>query len=269
MVLDNSRVCAHAHGRLRQRHSKFLGNRYGAPGAKDNEHQTLSARSATPMVRDPRRLRLLESSAIAVKAPPRPEPKAAPKSEPKPKPPAPPREDVQKRLREEAAREQQALNVEREKRDIKEQLQREQAAASARAMAEYAARIRGKIRGNIALPQDIKGNPEAIFNVIQLPTGEVLSVKLKKSSGHQGYDEAVERAILKSSPLPKPDKPSLGRGGWDWRARPPAWRSSSSKTLARSQSSALWATSCCVRGHSPALSSWRCPIHGGASAWIA
>ena len=157
---------------------------------------------------------------IAVKAPPRPEPKAAPKSEPKPKPPAPPREDVQKRLREEAAREQQALNVEREKRDIKEQLQREQAAASARAMAEYAARIRGKIRGNIALPQDIKGNPEAIFNVIQLPTGEVLSVKLKKSSGHQGYDEVVERAILKSSPLPKPDKPDLFTRDLELRFRP-------------------------------------------------
>ena len=63
--------------------------------------------------------------------------------------------------------------------------------------------------GNIVLPPDIKGDPESIFDVVQLPTGEVLSVKLRKSSGHPGYDGAVERAILKSSPLPRPDRPDL------------------------------------------------------------
>jgi colicin import membrane protein len=56
------------------------------------------------------------------------------------------------------------------------------------------------------LPPDIKGNPEAIFDVVQLPTGEVLSARLRKSSGNGAYDEAVERAILKSSPLPEPDR---------------------------------------------------------------
>ena len=146
---------------------------------------------------------------IAVKAPPPPKavakPEPKPRPEAKPKPPAPPREDVQKRLREELAREQQALNVERERQSIKDQLQREQASALAKAQADYVGRIVAKIRGNIVLPPDIKGNPEAIFDVVQLPNGEVLSVKLRKSSGHRGYDEAVERAILKSSPLPKAD----------------------------------------------------------------
>ena len=144
---------------------------------------------------------------IAVKAPP--PPKAVAKPEPKPqpaaKPPAPPREDVQKRLREELAREQQAFSIDRERQNIKDQLQRDQAAARAKAQADYIGRIVVKIRGNIALPQDIKGDPEAIFDVVQLPTGEVLSAKLRKSSGHRGYDAAVERAILKSSPLPKAD----------------------------------------------------------------
>ena len=46
------------------------------------------------------------------------------------------------------------------------------------------------------LPPDIPGNPEAIFDVVQLPTGEVMSAKLRKSSGYQAYDAAVERAIL-------------------------------------------------------------------------
>lgn len=154
---------------------------------------------------------------IAVKAPlppkavVKPEPKPKPEARPelKAKPPAPPREDVQKRLREELAREQQALSVAREKQSITEQLQREQAAAAGKAMEIYAGRIRSKIRGNIVTPPDIKGNPEAIFDVIQLPNGEVLSAKLRKSSGHRGYDEAVERAILKSSPLPRPDRADL------------------------------------------------------------
>ena len=136
---------------------------------------------------------------------PEPKPKPKPEARPEPRPPAPPREDVQKRLREELAREQQALNVEREKRSIKDQLQREQASALAKAQADYVARIVAKIRGNIVLPPEIKGNPEAIFDVVQLPNGEVLSAKLRKSSGHRGYDDAVERAILKSSPLPKAD----------------------------------------------------------------
>ena len=42
-----------------------------------------------------------------------------------------------------------------------------------------------------------------------LPTGEVVAVKLRKSSGVTSYDNAVERAIWKSSPLPPPDRREL------------------------------------------------------------
>jgi colicin import membrane protein len=45
--------------------------------------------------------------------------------------------------------------------------------------------------------------------VTQLPSGEVISVKVKKSSGNPALDAAVERAILKSSPLPKPEQSDL------------------------------------------------------------
>ena len=43
------------------------------------------------------------------------------------------------------------------------------------------------------------------FGVAQLPNGEVLAVKLKKSSGMPALDAAIERAVLKSAPLPRPD----------------------------------------------------------------
>ena len=83
------------------------------------------------------------------------------------------------------------------------------AAARSRGFADYAGKIRGKIRGNTVLPQAIQGNPEAVFEVTQLPSGEVISVRLKKSSNNPNLDAAIERAILKSSPLPKPDQPEL------------------------------------------------------------
>ena len=145
-------------------------------------------------------------------APVKPKPEAVkPKPEPvKPMPQARPRdEEMQKRMKEELAREQNSLKIDREQRNMKDQLAREQAAAQKSALSGYADKIKAKVRGNIVMPLDMKGNPEAVFVVIQLPTGEVLSAKLRKSSGVPAYDGAVERAILKSSPLPKPDKGEL------------------------------------------------------------
>jgi colicin import membrane protein len=112
--------------------------------------------------------------------------------------------DTTQRIREQLAQEQKALQA-RERPDVLKQLA--QAAPPPSPDAGYVDKIRTKIKLNIILPSDILGNPEAVFDVIQLPTGEVLSVKLVKSSGNALYDGAVERAILKSSPLPKPDRP--------------------------------------------------------------
>ncbi len=76
-------------------------------------------------------------------------------------------------------------------------------------MATWIDKIRNQIRGNIVLPPDIKGNPQAEVLVTLLPNYEVLDAKLVISSGHQAYDDAVLRAIIKASPLPKPDTPGL------------------------------------------------------------
>jgi colicin import membrane protein len=167
----------------------------------------------------------VEKPDIVEKPAPKPKPKPEPKKpepkkpEPKAKPkPAPPKDDLElkKRVQDELAREQTAFRD----RQMKEQAAREQAGARSRAIAGWTDKIRAKIKGNILLPPDLTGNPEAIFDVAQLPTGEVLSVRLRKSSGHRGYDDAVERAILKSSPLPKPDQPNLFERQLELRFRP-------------------------------------------------
>jgi colicin import membrane protein len=174
---------------------------------------------------------------IALPDKPKPKPKPEPKKpepkkvevKPKPKPEPKPKPDLalEKLAREEAAREQQQLAAEdkqRQERQMQEMLARQQAAAAQaardKALATWTDKIRGKIRGNIILPRDIPGNPEAIFDVAILPTGEVLTVRKRKSSGHPAYDDAVERAIMKSSPLPLPDDRSLFRRDLELKFRP-------------------------------------------------
>ncbi|GMU71215.1 MAG: cell envelope integrity protein TolA [Burkholderiales bacterium] len=95
-----------------------------------------------------------------------------------------------------------------------------EANARATAQADWIRRIQAKIRGNVTLPPGMPGNPEAVFRVIQLPTGEILDVRLAKSSGVKAYDDAVNRAILKSSPLPRPDRQEMFQRELELKFRP-------------------------------------------------
>jgi colicin import membrane protein len=146
---------------------------------------------------------------IPEKPKPKPKPEVKPKAEVKPKPDP----NFEKRLREQVEQEQKALDQQRQERELRDLLARKQAeaarAASAarnKALNEYIARIQASIRRNIPATaiEGIQGNPAAEVDVVQLPTGEVISVRLRRSSGHPRYDDAIERAILKASPLPPP-----------------------------------------------------------------
>ncbi len=86
------------------------------------------------------------------------------------------------------------------------------AAELGRMVADFREKIRAKIRGNTRIPENLSANPQARFEVSVLPTGEIVGVKLIKSSGNTAYDQAVERAIYKSSPLPTPpDKDAVAQ----------------------------------------------------------
>jgi len=169
----------------------------------------------------------IEKPDIVEKAAPKPEPKpepkpvAKPKAEvkPKPKPKPTPRDAAaQRQLRQELAREEAAIRAQRQEAELNALLARE---ASARALATWTDKIRAKIRGNIILPPSINGNPEAVFDVVLLPTGDVLGMpRLRRSSGDPRYDDAVLRAILKSSPLPRPDDPKIFTRDLELRFRP-------------------------------------------------
>jgi colicin import membrane protein len=93
--------------------------------------------------------------------------------------------------------------------DARKRALAEATAAKQKQLAQFMERIKQKVRGKVVLPQGINGNPEAVYSVTLLPGGEVLDVKLIKSSGVPAYDSAVERAIRAADPLPVPSDSDL------------------------------------------------------------
>ena len=83
-------------------------------------------------------------------------------------------------------------------------------AANTGVIDEYRNKITNKIRGNVNKTLCGDGNPELQFSVGLLPTGELSGPpKLTKSSGSAACDDAVERAIAASQPLPLPSDPAI------------------------------------------------------------
>ncbi|MGB7502103.1 MAG: energy transducer TonB [Azonexus sp.] len=161
--------------------------------------------------------------------PPKPEPKKPEPSKPEPKKPEPSKQEVKtdpnanyfsEMLKREATERSPRPNNSQQMNKLAAAEAEQRAAAGKKGLQDYAAKIRGKIRGNIVLPPNIQGNPEAIFDVNQLPGGEVLEVRLRKSSGNSSLDAAIERAIRKSSPLPAPDDPTLFRRDLEIKYKP-------------------------------------------------
>ena len=128
--------------------------------------------------------------------------------------------EEQKRVEEAKREEERKQKVAAEERDRQKQeaarkvREAEEAKAAARAaqqklINDWRARIQAAVKSRVVLPPNIEGNPEARFEVVLLPGGDVLSATLKKSSGNAAYDDAVERAINRASPLPVPNDTDL------------------------------------------------------------
>jgi len=84
-----------------------------------------------------------------------------------------------------------------------------QEASTGRIVDEYISKIQSKIKRNIVMPPDVANDARAEFTVTLLPGGNVLNARLTRSSGNAAYDTAVERAILRSDPLPLPPDTGL------------------------------------------------------------
>ena len=110
--------------------------------------------------------------------------------------------DVAKAKKEKAKKEK----AEREKqRQLQEEREVEEAAYSA--IGALVGRIGAKVRQNWNKPPGSMAGLETVISVKVQRTGEVVSVKVVKSSGNVYFDQSAENAVYKASPLPFPDEP--------------------------------------------------------------
>jgi colicin import membrane protein len=83
-------------------------------------------------------------------------------------------------------------------------------AANASKIGEYTDKIKAIIRNKVNKTVCGDSNPEIRFSINVLPTGQLGGTpKITKSSGIDACDEALERAIIASEPLPLPDDAEL------------------------------------------------------------
>jgi len=111
--------------------------------------------------------------------------------------------------KEEQAKSAEADRLRREQDDLSRKAAEAAVSAQARLLASYVDKIRAKVRRFIVEPPGVTPTATAEFDVVLIPGGDVLSVKLRRSSGNTLYDEAVERAIRRAEPLPIPPEPQL------------------------------------------------------------
>jgi colicin import membrane protein len=78
--------------------------------------------------------------------------------------------------------------------------------AQGAAVGSWGAKVSSQIRANTVfpMPPDLRGNPKAEFALTVLPDGSIASLRLTRSSGLPAWDQAAERAIRRSDPLPRP-----------------------------------------------------------------
>jgi colicin import membrane protein len=105
----------------------------------------------------------------------------------------------------------EAQRLAKEQADAQNAVAAQAAAARKNELDKYRKGISDKIKKFIVRPPNLQGNEESEFDIVVLPDGNVLGVKLKKASGNAAYDNAVERAINRAQPLPMPPDPALLR----------------------------------------------------------
>jgi colicin import membrane protein len=67
----------------------------------------------------------------------------------------------------------------------------------------YGGRVSAMVKPNIVFIEDTQDNPVALVEVRAAPDGTIVGRKLVKSSGNKAWDEAVLKAIDKTSVLPR------------------------------------------------------------------
>ncbi|VAW77526.1 TolA protein [hydrothermal vent metagenome] len=119
--------------------------------------------------------------------------------------------EAEKQRKAEEARQKAAAE-----RDMRERLAAEQEhlraqrdSAMQRMIDKYGLYIKEKVQRSWIRPSGSSASLSCIVSVRLIPGGEVVDVKIVRSSGNAAFDRSVEAAVFKASPLPVPSDPEV------------------------------------------------------------
>ncbi|AQA20386.1 protein TolA [Halioglobus japonicus] len=124
---------------------------------------------------------------------PKPQPKVEPKPEPKPEP----------RITEEELAAIARADLARAMAEEEEVLAAEAAVTADEMAASYAALIQRTVINYWSRPPSARNGMEAVLIVQLVPTGEVVSVRLERSSGNSAFDRSAMNAVEKAGSFPE------------------------------------------------------------------
>ena len=84
-----------------------------------------------------------------------------------------------------------------------------QAAADAGLLDQYVQLIEQRIERNWIRPASAGAGLECVVKVTQIPSGDVVGVRIGRCNGDEAVIRSIEAAVLRASPLPKPPTPRL------------------------------------------------------------
>ncbi len=116
----------------------------------------------------------------------------------------------------EAERQRQEAAAARQRAEMEDELQRALAFEDERRQAEeaglldeYIRLIENRIQQNWISPVSSHVGLECVVNVTQIPSGDVVDVRVGRCNGDEAVVRSIEAAVLRSSPLPRPPISSL------------------------------------------------------------
>ena len=74
---------------------------------------------------------------------------------------------------------------------------------------QYLVMLENRIKQHWDRPLSARPGIDCIVNVVQLPTGDVVSARVATCNGDDAVRRSIERAVMDASPLPKPASAAL------------------------------------------------------------
>ena len=136
----------------------------------------------------------------APKTAPKTTPKAEPRAEPKPAPKAEPEPREEQRM---SAGELAALTRKELEAAVASEEEARVAVTAEEMAASYAALIQRTVIGYWNRPPSARNGMEALLSVQLVPTGEIVSVTVLRSSGNAAFDRSAVNAVEKAGSFPE------------------------------------------------------------------